>query len=846
MTFSPRPPRWSLIAGLVVAALIAAGALGAVTALAVLGPLPDAPESRLAQDGTRYLDREGRTLYAPADSGTRRVVPLHDVSPMLKAAVLSTEDAAFYRHPGVDPLAILRATGDNLRASRPVSGAGTITQQLVRNLYLTQRLEIGDWRLTGAPQSPNSNLQSPRLGRKAREALLALRLTRQWDKDEVLALYLNHAYFGNLAYGVEAAAQTYFGRPARDLDLAESAMLAGLIQSPAAYDPLRRPEASRARQADVLDLMARSGAVSREQADAAKAEPLAFSTTPFPIAAPHFVAWAQGQIEDALGPRAAHGGLRVVTTLDLGVQRTAEDIVRRRLSALTANDAGNAAVVALDPATGQVLAMVGSADYFDESIDGSMNLALAPRQPGSAMKPFLYALALEGEITAATPLADVRTAFTTRAGEQYVPNNYDGKFHGLVPVREALAGSYNVPAVRLASQIGVGRILAIAAAVGITTLSEVERFDLSVVLGGGETPLLELTGAYAALANGGERRPVSAVLRVEDAAGRVLWRPREEPPVRVFSPEAAWLVTDILSDNQARTPAFGAGSALRVNRPAAVKTGTTSDFRDNWTVGYTPELVVGVWVGNADNRSMRDVSGVTGAAPIWHDIVEDVLAGRPPRPFERPSTLVQAEVCLPSGLKPTPHCPRRRLEWFIPGTEPAVEDTYYRALPICAATGRIATRGCPDGPIVQRVFEFPPAEVIPWARAHGLALPPEEFLLGEPRSADVTQPSQTSNLKPQTSVRIVRPEPGLTVRMTGALPADVQVLPVELLVAGAQPDMLRIEVDGATLAVLGGTPYRASWRLSAGTHRIRVIGMRGGEETVEDEVEVTVLEALTP
>jgi penicillin-binding protein 1C len=833
-----RPPRWSLIAGLIAAALVAAGALAALAAVTVLGPLPASPESRLSQDATRYVDRAGNTLYTPAESGLHDRVPLEAISPALQAAVVATEDAGFYDHPGVNPIAIMSAAVRNLRAGRPVSGGGTITQQLVRHLYLTPSAEC-------RVPSAECRRGSSRLGRKLREAVLALRLNRQMDKDAVLELYLNHAYFGNLAYGAESASRTYFGRPARDLDLAQSALLAGLIQAPAAYDPLRHPDAARSRQSEVLNLMVRAGATTQERAEAAATEPLAFSPTPFPIAAPHFVAWVREQVEAALGPRAAHGGLRVVTTLDLGVQRTAEDAVRRRLAMLKDQDVGNAAVVALDPASGQVLAMVGSADYFDRSIDGAVNLALAPRQPGSAMKPLLYALALENEITPATPFADVRTAFTTRAGELYVPNNYDGRFHGLIPAREALAGSYNVPAVKLLSQIGTGRFLALASAAGITTLGESDRFDLSLILGGGETPLLELTGAFAALANGGERPPVTAVLRVEDATGRVLWRPEPGRPVRVFSPQAAWLVTDILSDNEARAPSFGPNSPLRANRPAAAKTGTTSDFRDNWTVGYTPDLVVGVWVGNADNRSMRDVSGITGAAPIWHDIVEDALTGRPPRRFVRPVGLVQAEVCLPSGMKPAQYCARRRMEWFRSGTEPRADDTYYRVLPVCAATGLPATVGCTASVIVERVFEFPPPEVIPWAREHAVNLPPlPEYGARSASGTSGENGTQHSALGTQHPVTLVRPEPGLTLRISRSLPEAVQALTLEALVTGPPPDAVRIERNGTVLAVLRDGPYRIVWPLQPGVQRFRPVVIRDGVETAGDAVEVTVLNPL--
>jgi penicillin-binding protein 1C len=819
-----------------------------VAALFVLGPLPAAPETRLAADATRVEDRDGRVLYASAQNGSRRLVPLAEIAPTLQAAVIATEDARFYQHPGVDPLAIVRATLDNLRAGRPISGAGTITQQLARNLYGNAECGMRNAELCPAGAShPAFRIPHSALARKARETVLALRLSRRRSKDDVLALYLNHAYFGNLAYGAEAAARTYFGRPARDLDLAESAMLAGLIQAPATYDPLLHPEAARARQSEVLRLMVDAGAITPDQADAARAEPLAFAATPFPISAPHFVTWVLAQAEAELGPGAAHGGLRVITTLDLGLQRTAEETVARRLATLKDKDVSNAAVVALDPTNGHIVAMVGSADYFNRSIDGAVNLALAPRQPGSAMKPLLYGLALEGEITAATPLIDVDTPFTTRAGELYQPNNYDRRFHGMVPVREALAGSYNVPAVRLLSQIGVGRFLAVTAAAGITTLGEPERLDLAVVLGGGETPLLELTGAYLALANGGERRPLVSILRIEDAQGRVLWRPPAASPTRVFSPEAAWLVTDILADNQARTPAFGATSALRVNRPAAVKTGTTSNFRDNWTIGYTPDLVIGVWVGNADNSPMRDVSGVTGAAPIWHDLIEDALTGRPPRPFARPEGLTRAEVCLPSGARPTEYCARRRFEWFKAGTEPNSDDTYYRPLLVCAATGRPVTSTCPDGRTITRVFEFPPAEVIPWAQANGVRLAPECGM----RNAEcgITDWLGESVAISQSAIRnpqLIRPAPGLTVRISRSLPESVQALPVEVLVVGPPPDAVRIEWNGVPMALLTDAPHKLMWPLVVGTHRFRAVAVQGGQETPSDEVQITVLPPSGP
>ncbi len=394
---------------------------------------------------------------------------------------------------------------------------------------------------------------------------------------------------------------------------------------------------------------------------------------------------------------------------------------------------------------------------------------------------------------------------------------------------------------RLLQQEGIPRFLATAAAAGITTLADRDGVDLSVILGGAETPLLELTDAFAGLAAGGERRPVRAILRIEDARGRILWQPPALPPVRMLSPESAWLVTDILADNEARTPAFGGNSPLLVNRPAAVKTGTTSDFRDNWTVGYTPDLVVGVWTGNPDNHPMKDISGVTGAAPIWHDLIEDALAGRPPRTFSRPPGLVRAEVCLPSGQRPTAACARRRMEWFKAGTEPREDDSYYRALLVCAATGLPAPAGgdCGTSPAVTRVFEFPPDEVLPWARSAGVALAPlpgyrDDIAIvpGAPAS-----PGGGSGCP----VRIVQPAPGLTLRLSRALPANVQVLSIEVSVAGAPPERLRVEVDGVPFAGLETPPYRVDWPLTVGAHRFRVVALRGTVEAETDEVGITVL-----
>jgi membrane carboxypeptidase/penicillin-binding protein len=473
---------------------------------------------------------------------------------------------------------------------------------------------------------------------------------------------------------VEAAAQAYFGKSAAELDLAECTLLAGLPQSPALYNPLADPEAAKERQAVVLDLMVKHGYIDEAQARLAKEEQLHFASVPFPIRAPHFVMHVRRLLEDELGlATLERGGLQVYTTLDLDMQDTARWIVRRRLAQLSEHRGGlpdrnvrNAALVALDPWTGEILAMLGSPDYFNPRIDGAVNVTLATRQPGSSIKPITYAAAFDPRradpYTPATMVSDVRTSFVTKENDPYVPVNYDHLYRGPVLLRQALASSFNLVAVKVLDHVGLEDMTALARRLGITTLDDSERFGLALTLGGGEVRLLELTAAYAAFANGGHRVESVAILRVEDSQGNVLGARSEtfaqrgpEAGERVLDERVAYLVTDILSDDTARLSGFGEGSVLKLSRPAAAKTGTTTDWRDNWTIGYTPELVVGVWAGNADNELMRHVSGVTGAAPIWHDFMEEVLKGQPVQEFAEPEGLVSPTTKpSSSSLAPNP------------------------------------------------------------------------------------------------------------------------------------------------------------------------------------------------
>ena len=593
--------------------------------------VPLAPQATPVRPGLRILDRSGRLLYEVVDAqrGASSPVPLDDIAASLRLATIAVEDASFESNPGLEPLALARAAWSDLQAGRVVAGGSTITQQLARLRYL-----------------PDDERSQQSILRKLHEAWLAIHLTVSLGKQQVLEQYLNTAPYGNFAVGAEAAAGIIFGKPARELSLAEAAFLAGLPQAPADYDPFTHPAAARARQSIVLDRMVHQGFITPSAAEAARAEPLQLNPTPYPIQAPHFVEL----VRDALAATDPPPDGAIRTTLDLDLQTTVERAISHHLSTLDpVHDLTDAAVVVLDSRTGEILALAGSADYFDPQRDGQVNLAVAPRQPGSAFKPVVYAAAFEtGRYSPATILDDVRTPFTTRHGELYVPENYDRRFHGRVPVRVALASSFNVPAVSTLADVGLPTVLSLAHDMGLTPLAtnNPERYDLSLALGGGEVRLLDLTAAYATFADGGiyhaPRLLLAAPARLSDSLA--------DPPNavrRVVSPETAWLITDILADDAARAPGFGAHGVLELDRPAAVKTGTTSDFRDNWTVGYTPELTVGVWAGNADNHPMQDVSGVTGAAPLWHDVLTAALANLPPTSFPRPPDLVQVHLTTP-------------------------------------------------------------------------------------------------------------------------------------------------------------------------------------------------------
>ncbi len=790
-------------------------------------PTPADINSRLVMPSVRIVDRAERPLYdiLDAEYGRQTTLPLNQIPLALQQATIATEDQNFYHNPGVDLTGIMRAFWINLRGGEVLAGGSTITQQVARNLLLD-----ADERIQRTAR------------RKLRESWLAWRAARELEKDDILALYLNQMYYGAMAYGVEAATQTYFGKPAADLTLAESALIAGLTQSPASYNPFTDPEAAKTRQLIVLDLMRQAGTITIDEYDLAAREPLHYASTPYPIRAPHFVMMVQTELDTLFSQEEIYqlGGLTVRTTLDLNWQDQAERMINEQLQRLNApadgspsHNAHNAALVALNPQNGQILALVGNADFFDADSGGAINMALVPRQPGSALKPIVYAAALSPEQahpwTAASMLPDVRTVFMTHEEESYVPVNFSRDEHGPVLLRQALASSLNIPAVLVLNDIGVATAMDLAADLGISTLGEPDEYDLSFALGGGPVRLLDLTAAYAAFANGGSRITPGLILDVRDAAGNVVYTAVPDKPIHVLDERVAWLISDILSDNEARQLSFGPNSVLNLDRPAAVKTGTTNDFHDNWTVGYTPDLVVGVWVGNADSEPMENVSGVSGAGPIWHYFMRAALAGQPETNFVQPPGLVQVEICALSGLLPGDDCPYRRREWFLAGTQPVETDAFYQRVTLDSRTGRLADESTPpEQRIEQLALDLPPT-LHPWARAEGLLLLADLLPVGDAAS------TSSAGAVSANSLRLIAPDPNTIYRISPALPLAAQKLRFEA-VSGANFNQITLWLDDEPLATLTEPPFEAWWPLSPGQHTAWAEGSSGSGTQIQSSV----------
>ncbi len=573
------------------------------------GPLP-----RVFQT-TFIYDRNGTLLAELIGEGRREWIPLDQISPHLINATIATEDATFFANAGIDPIRIAGAALQNVEEGEIVSGASTITMQLARNLFL------------GSEERYDQTLD-----RKIAEAGLAAELTQTYAKEELLEMYLNLLNYGRMAYGPQAAARTYFGKSAAELNLAEATLLAGIPQSPALFDLFEDLSSAKERQRTVLSLMVRHGFLSIDEANAVFGTKVELGGSPEIDSprAPHFVDYVVQELDNSWGEGyVRRGGLHIYTTLDLTLQESAQKIVSQKVAALQpVYDMNNGAFIALRPGTAEILAMVGSADFQNEEIDGQVNVTTSPRQPGSAIKPLLYATAFNDDlISPATVIWDTPITYTISTIEEYAPLNYDRRAHGPVTARAALANSFNVPAVKLLDAVGVQRLLESARKMGVKSLHRgTDWYGLSLTLGGGEVTLLDLATAYHTMANGGRYLAPRYVLTITDAQGMTLLENSTSEGEPVISEAAASMITDILSDDPARVPMFGANSQLTLCRPVAAKTGTTDNNRDAWTMGYTRYLLGGVWVGNTDGRPMRNATGAAAAAPVWNEIMRTLLA----------------------------------------------------------------------------------------------------------------------------------------------------------------------------------------------------------------------------
>ncbi len=670
--------------------------LAAVIFFATQVPSPETLQNREVARATKIYDRNGDLLYDIFEDQNRTPVELKDVPEVVKQATISIEDKDFYSHKGFDFAGIARAGFKLVTSGGQIEGGGsTLTQQLVKNALLT------------ADRS---------FIRKIKELILAIQVERSYTKDQILEMYLNEIPYGGTAYGIEAASNLYFGKHASDLDLAEAALLAGLPQRPSVYSPYgTHPELARARQQEVLRRMVEDGYITKGEADEAAEEDLEYRTKKSEIGfkAPHFVLYVKQQLIDQYGDKLVEqGGLKVTTTLDYKLQEDVEKIVKEEIEKLGQYKVGNGAAVVIDPKTGQILSLVGSKDYFGDSLpegcfegetclfEPNVNAALSRRQPGSATKPINYAAGFIKGYTPATLLIDVRTEFPGGDRPAYIPVNYDGQFRGPVQARYALGNSYNIPAVKMLAMVGVKEVMELGYRMGLTnwepTEENVNSVGLSLTLGGREVRLIDLTSAFGVFANQGRKVDPTPILKVEDAHGKVLTEYKDSEGVGILDEAVAFLISNILSDNGARSAAFGSNSILNIpGKTVAVKTGTTDDKKDNWAIGYTPSYVVGVWVGNNNNEAMNPTiaSGVTGASPIWQKIMMSVLKDKQNEPFEQPGNVVSAEIDGLMGGQPKEGSPTRR-EFFYKGTEPTSQSSAYQKAKVCKVnTHRLANDG---------------------------------------------------------------------------------------------------------------------------------------------------------
>jgi len=712
----------------------------------------------------RLLDRNGVLLREVlSDEGGRcRWVGIGDVSPYLVKATIAAEDRHFFLHRGIHALSMIRALWQNVRGGRVISGASTITQQLVRNLYPGRR----------------------NIWTKAHEAWLAVRLERSLSKPEILTQYINRISYGNQAYGVEAASRLYFDKTSSQLSLAESAFLAAIPRSPSLLNPYRAFSSLKRKQVAILARMAGLGLVTEAEQERARKEELRLVPESKSFRGAHFCDFILAQVS----PEERRGLSAIETTLDYGLQQKIEALLKNDLGTMEGRGITNGAVVVLDNTRGEILSLVGSGDFFDLAHDGQVNGVLAMRQPGSTLKPFTYGLALENGLTAASLIDDSPAQFSTSAG-YFLPQNYDRRYHGMISLRTALACSYNIPAVAVLQTIGPDLLYRRLHELGFASLrQDPGYYGVGLTLGNGEVSLLELARAYSSLARQGLYVREKSIIRMVENNGRDAFVPNRGAAGRIFSPQVAYIITHILSDRDARIPSFGYHTPLAFSFPVAAKTGTSKDFRDNWTVGYSSAYTVGVWVGNFDGEPMHNVSGITGCGPLFKDIMVLLHQNDVGREFLKPSGITTAAVCPLSGKTPTAFCPGAVEEVFIEGTEPRQVCSYHRT-----------------------TAELP-------ATSGGMKSDPDSspFQVSFPRSGDVFKIDPVLRKEHQR------------IKLKANVPRMQGIKKVEWWVNGDR-------------AGESGSPFTFFWNLRPGSYTIKAVAVRDGSRLESRPVKITVL-----
>lgn len=780
-----------------------------MTAILSIGlPNPSQLSAQKQLESTKVLDRNGVVLFDIFGDKRREQVTLANIPEHVEQATISAEDKDFYRHKGFDIKGLIRGVILKPLAGQRAQGGSTITQQLVKNSFLTPKRSID---------------------RKIRELILAIEVERIYTKDKILELYLNEIPYGGRIYGIEEAAKVYFGISAKDLSVAQGAVLAALPQSPTYYSPYgQHPDELMARKDWVLKRMFEEGYITDIERQEAVAEKIEFTPRKDSIRAPHFVMYVKEILADRYGEKMLEeGGLTITTTLDWELQQKAEQVISDRAELnMEKYNAGNAALVTIDPNTGEILAMVGSKDYFDIESDGNVNVTIRDRQPGSAIKPIVYAAAFKKNYGPATMLLDTKTDF----GTNYSPNNYNGKFSGPISIRSALQGSVNVPAVKTLAYAGVNATIDLAHKMGITTLNDPERYGLSLVLGGGEVKLLDITSAYGVFATGGKKAQSLAVLKVEDAKGRILEENSIKPLKQVMDPEVAYLINNILSDDTARAPFFGGGGYLTLpGRTVAAKTGTTDLYKDGWTIGYTPNLVTGVWVGNNMNEPMKNGAGLSVAAPIWQAYMKSILTGTPNKNFNIPSGIRTVVVDKLSGKLPSDATPATKTEVFSSWGVPTEKDTVHKKVNVVNfAPDRLPPKDFPENLIEEKIFielhserpNIPDWEnpVIEWAIENGYNNIPNQIYDG-PASG------QSGPLE------IITPTNGLVVNKNFVITAKVEI--------SEEVEELIFYYDGNRVKKLQSAPWRVpinDVNLDGKSHSVRVVMKRKSGSSLDRTV----------